>query len=687
MGKVTYGDMFRDYRPYQGWKLPPPPNYGLGQVFASSFRQINPLASVPQIIDTAKWFFEEPTDYDPYPDIPDDLKQFSGAYWKASNREDTDRITAALYQDSQDREVLANAGWTGIATQLVAGALDPVQMAIPGSYLFKVARTAGRINRLQTMARTAALAGLTNIPSEMLLQMGRPAYTAEESVINTLATSLLTGLIGGAVSLFHPAQIKEHVENIKGVLALPAPPHPYSRSLSEIIETTKARIGELETRFDVERGAAYAVEGDVDLQAVGRMIEVEDELNSLRELLPRLEQGYSDLGGIEGRGTLSLPYRPNEAHLSSQAEVSRYLFNAWEQSMPGRAFSDQMLNEVVESSTQGRFYPIEPMRRYPIDSYPGLINESRERYKPWKTILKFPGKLVDKKDARWLHRLLPSLDSTVPAHYNEAFAEALQEDARIRISSIEDKIDSLQDRFNTEATIAYAATDEKSRNAAVSRARSIGEQITSLDNQVEAILSDFRLNPEQRDIIDMVKVQRGSFEYYVPRDVIENDIAVSGMDGVHSGLDEIPSDIQIDDPVDIVNDIAKTVTPDELKAIASEIEEARDAVTAVTGQTLPERAKALKLTISQDVFSQVDKEDLVIAFRMKDGNIVIDSSGTEPRFHFNIWTRLERLGVKASDLTEGGDGGYVAKGRYFTRDEWSRYMKERKAKQRKIEVD
>jgi len=219
---VGAGERFKQWDSLAGQSLSPPEPASADRIFGAALRLVNPLFSMRESIQTVWNYFLPPSDYDPIPDIPDEMLEFAGSYWKARNKEDVDRITGVIRQELEDETVLQNSGWQGLFLTFAAGATDPLQYLIPGSLLFKIAKTGKRISPLLTAGRFALGGAVSNIPSEIALQLGLPEYTAEQSALNTLAAGVLTGGLGYASG--HLSRWADHVNEIADTLREHAEP-------------------------------------------------------------------------------------------------------------------------------------------------------------------------------------------------------------------------------------------------------------------------------------------------------------------------------------------------------------------------------------------------------------------------------------------------------------------------------
>lgn len=127
--------------------------------------------------------------------VPTDLKEYADRFLMASTDGEFASIEGQIRKELRDKSLLAAHPWKSFGTGLAAQALDPVNIFIPGSFLYKsAAKEAGMIARMAgTGVAAASAAGI----QEAVLQNSQLARTAEESAWNIGTSALIGGLIGG----------------------------------------------------------------------------------------------------------------------------------------------------------------------------------------------------------------------------------------------------------------------------------------------------------------------------------------------------------------------------------------------------------------------------------------------------------------------------------------------------------
>ncbi len=174
--------------------------------------------------------------------VPDDLVQqgYGDRYIYAQNAKEVAAITTQIRREIQDRETLAAAGGWGVAMSIAAGVLDPINLIPVGGATVKAIK--GGKMALQ-VGKSAALAGLASTTVvEGVLQASQQTRTAEESVINIAAGTVLSGVLGSGVGALADLKAQglftksfEDMANELGVaMSIPAPPTPVAKAYQGI---------------------------------------------------------------------------------------------------------------------------------------------------------------------------------------------------------------------------------------------------------------------------------------------------------------------------------------------------------------------------------------------------------------------------------------------------------------------
>jgi hypothetical protein len=131
--------------------------------------------------------------FDPLTSIPKGYEEHASSFIGATSPEEMQWRKQKVDQEVADRKTIAAAGWGGVATTMAAGLTDPLtiaSMALP---------LAGE-TRLAQAGRFALAGGATAAAQEGVMQGLEVTRTPEESGINIAASTVLGGVLGGAIS-------------------------------------------------------------------------------------------------------------------------------------------------------------------------------------------------------------------------------------------------------------------------------------------------------------------------------------------------------------------------------------------------------------------------------------------------------------------------------------------------------
>lgn len=140
---------------------------------------------------------QENPNYDAYPEIKgSEYEQHWEYFLEANGPEDTSRIKRRIDRENAVRETLASSS---VPANLMAGLLtlplDPINFIPIGGAAYRATK-AGRF--FAGAAQVGGAGALSSGLSEAALQAGQITRTAEESVVNIAATTVLSGILGGA---------------------------------------------------------------------------------------------------------------------------------------------------------------------------------------------------------------------------------------------------------------------------------------------------------------------------------------------------------------------------------------------------------------------------------------------------------------------------------------------------------
>lgn len=137
--------------------------------------------------------------YDPFKDIPKDKLDFIDNYKSANSPEEVARISGRIDHELENRRIMSEEVGTGaaLASGLLAGILDPINLIPIGGEAYKGWKV-GKVAQGALRTGTAGLA--SGVASEAILQGTQETRTAEESAVNIAASTVLSGVLGGASS-------------------------------------------------------------------------------------------------------------------------------------------------------------------------------------------------------------------------------------------------------------------------------------------------------------------------------------------------------------------------------------------------------------------------------------------------------------------------------------------------------
>lgn len=196
----------------------PPPSWS--DTFGAAFRMENDVVNA---IDLMTRPVHQP---DPSFNTSDWLKKnklwedyrdnYVGVRSEAEALEITDRIRS----ETKDRETLERSGWAGITAGFAAGVASPT-MLLP---------VVGGGRGAVAIGRALALGGFAGAVQEFPLQLAQETRTTEESAFAVAASTIVGGLLGGAVSVLTKEELGALEETIsKGMhssqrdLSIPSP--------------------------------------------------------------------------------------------------------------------------------------------------------------------------------------------------------------------------------------------------------------------------------------------------------------------------------------------------------------------------------------------------------------------------------------------------------------------------------
>jgi hypothetical protein len=142
-------------------------------------------------------------DFDPITDeFIEGRMEYLSEIGQARNRQEAERIVSRIDMEREQNSALEGSGVEGVLAALGAGVLDPINL-IPMVGEAKIAYSLARTAKITKLAFSGAKTGLmVGAGQEAIAQQTRITRSAEESLVNITAMTMLGAATGGAIGLF-----------------------------------------------------------------------------------------------------------------------------------------------------------------------------------------------------------------------------------------------------------------------------------------------------------------------------------------------------------------------------------------------------------------------------------------------------------------------------------------------------
>lgn len=244
----------------------------LGEATKRAFRYENILGAVITNKSRGNWVRDEEFNFDEaFSSLPQEYqmeKSIARSFSNAENQEHFDAIKAQVEQEESDRAYLAQSGWKGVAANIAAGVVDPINLIPIGGWAYKGAKAGKTISVLSNGAKVAMVGAGSISLQEAALHSQQESRTLGESAANISVGTLLSGVLGaGSYALLNKSpkygalkkqledelDITEYAQDVRtGVEAQEKP----GASLSAAVTPKKTRAELLEENSLV-RGAVF----------------------------------------------------------------------------------------------------------------------------------------------------------------------------------------------------------------------------------------------------------------------------------------------------------------------------------------------------------------------------------------------------------------------------------------------
>ena len=200
--------------------LPVEVDRDFGEVFSTAFDSVT---TVGQIAESLSSYANQTgidrtvdPEFDPFAGEAEELlgyEDVAHVFEDARNRSEFEAIKSRVDRERAQDEELASQGMTGVMATLGAGVLDPINL-VPFAGEGKLLYTLSKTGKVGKMALVGARAGLyAGTAAEVVAQNTRLTQTAEQSLMNVAASTVLSSAVAGGIGRL--TQIAGKAENIE----------------------------------------------------------------------------------------------------------------------------------------------------------------------------------------------------------------------------------------------------------------------------------------------------------------------------------------------------------------------------------------------------------------------------------------------------------------------------------------
>lgn len=174
-----------------------PPAPSMGETVGAAFRTNNIGVSLYDTLQKPPPEKSVPG-FDPLSSVPAGYEKYADRFIDSSSPEDNQYIKTKIDSEQQDKQTIARSGKLGFVASMAAGLTDPLTLA-------SMAIPFGGETRIAQAARMAAINAGTTALQEGVQHELSPTRTTRESMLNIGASTVLGGILGGALRPAIPA--------------------------------------------------------------------------------------------------------------------------------------------------------------------------------------------------------------------------------------------------------------------------------------------------------------------------------------------------------------------------------------------------------------------------------------------------------------------------------------------------
>lgn len=198
--------------------------------------------------------YDEDEGYDVFSDLGG-YEGYADKFIGVESRQEAADIKGRIDRDLEANATIASGSGLEVVGAAIANiAVDPLNLIPIGGVAYRTYRTGGRI--LEGAAKTAAAGAAVSTAEEVALQQLQEVRTAEESFMNIGATTLLSGLLGGAAgAIGGRAELEDLARRLDEELTNPAPQES-TAGAAQVVDTT-LDDETLQSAFGLEKALSF----------------------------------------------------------------------------------------------------------------------------------------------------------------------------------------------------------------------------------------------------------------------------------------------------------------------------------------------------------------------------------------------------------------------------------------------
>jgi hypothetical protein len=330
-------------------------NHDLTDVMTAVYRTENILGSY--FAKEAGMPDVKTTDFDPWEYMSTDEKiddNFTQYAKHADSVEEIEAVRRQVARERQDRQIISDAGVTGVLSMLGQGVFDPTMLLVGGLTIPANTYRAGN-SILKSGLITAGVVTGETTAQELALQATQTQRTYGESAINITASAFLSGVLGSGIqTLVNRSSLKlnEVADDLENTMDVE----------SKIKDDINPTVNEKTPNVSESTAGAQAVFGDVEVS--GKLAKKITELTAFtgpltrtltsdeqitRQIVVRLADNPIKVDGFSGQSVEQLA-KTYSGNLAVSVQNNNKLFDAYKNN--GGKLKQREFNEAVAKAVR-----------------------------------------------------------------------------------------------------------------------------------------------------------------------------------------------------------------------------------------------------------------------------------------------------------------------------------------------